>query len=72
MQDLGKNSGITEMLRGSLALTWHSLNICITTLLRIPQQQEQPETLLSCTQYEQQRLSVEQDPGEKVSDLRFT
>lgn len=65
MQDLGKNSGITEMLRGSPDLTWHSPNICTTTLLRIPQQQEQPETLFSCTLQEQQRLSVEQDPGEK-------
>lgn len=26
MQDLGKNSGITGMIRGSPDLTWHSLN----------------------------------------------
>ena len=66
MQGLGKDLGITCVIRGSP-------DLYVAFPGQLSHRWNRLETLLGCAQEEQQRLSREQqDPGENVSDLRFT
>lgn len=67
MQGLGKNLGIACVIRGSP-------DLYVSFPGQLSHHWNRFETLLGCTQEEQQRLSQkQQDPGKKkVSDLRFT